>query len=131
MKSVTVMAGGLMLLCLLVFDGEACAAGRSGNVRSAGLQRGALFLKVRAGLIKGGWTPVRMHSPEYEYTGTERLLAERHIYEVEVCSMDRGSLCIFYYKKERRCLRVDTVGEQVNLMHVTRWDQTCPASENR
>jgi hypothetical protein len=116
----------LMLLCLPGFAGEAGTAERSNHVRSAGLQRGALFVEVRAGLIKSGWKPVRMHNAEYEYTGTERLLAERNIYEVEVCSTDRGSLCIFYYVMKQRCLRVDTVGEQVDTMRITRWDRTCP-----
>lgn len=132
MKSVT--ASGLfsafVLLCLLAVGGVVGAADRSSNATSASLHRGALFVAVRAALIKSGWKPVRMHDSEYEYTGTERLLAERHIYEVEACSTDRGSLCIFYYVMKKKCLRVDTVGEQVDAMRVTRWDQTCPTAVN-
>lgn len=119
-----------VLLCLPFVGGVVCAADRSSNAKGAGLHQGALFVEVRAGLIKSGWKPVRMHGSEYEYTGTERLLAERHIYEAEACSTDRGSLCIFYYVMKKKCLRVDTVGEQVDAMRVTRWAQTCPTGVN-
>jgi hypothetical protein len=132
MMSVTLnrVLGAFVLLCIPSVHSDVCAAERLSNAGSVGLQRGALFVAVRAGLIKTGWKPVRMHKPEYEYTGTERLLAERHIYEVEACSTDRGSLCIFYYTRQQRCLRVDTVGEQVNAMRVTRWDHTCGIRED-
>jgi len=68
-----------------------------------------------------------MHADDrYEYSGTEKRLADRHILEVDSCSTDRGSLCIFYYAKDGSCLRIDTIGEQVNSMRVTRWDDSCP-----
>jgi hypothetical protein len=132
MKSVTAsdFSRVFVMLCLPFVCGVVCAADRSSNATSASLHKGALFVAVRAGLIKSGWKPVRMHSSEYEYTGTERLLAERHIYEVEACSTDRGSLCIFYYAMKKKCLRIDTVGEQVDAMRVTRWDRTCPPGVN-
>jgi hypothetical protein len=103
----------------------------SGNIElfkqpSGPLHIGALFGGVRAGLLKTGWKPVRVHDPDYESSGTERLLTGRRIYEVEGCSTDMGSLCIFYYRKGRRCLRVNTVGEQVGMMRVTSWDDSCP-----
>ena len=91
------------------------------------LEKGALFVRVRARLIKSGWTPVRMHAADnYEYDGTEKRLIDRRFFEVDSCSTDRGSLCILYYAKDGVCLRVDTVGEQVNSMRVTRWDDSCP-----
>jgi hypothetical protein len=91
------------------------------------LQKGASFVGVRARLIKSGWKPVRMHADDgYEYDGTEKRLADRKFFEVDSCSTDSGSLCIFYYAKGGTCLRVDTVGEQVDEMRVTSWDDSCP-----
>jgi hypothetical protein len=91
------------------------------------LQKGALFVGVRARLIKSGWTPVRAHADGgSEYDGTEKRLADRKFFEVDSCSTDSGSLCIFYYAKDGTCLRVDTVGEHVDAMRVTRWDDSCP-----
>ena len=116
----------LLLLCLLGGAREVYSAEQSTNARNVSLKKGALFVSVRANLIKAGWRPAHIHDSEYEYTGTERILAERHIYEVEACSTDRGSLCIFYYVAKQGCLRIDTVGEKLDEMHVTRWDHTCP-----
>ena len=91
------------------------------------LQAGASFTRARSRLLALGWKPVRMHRDEgYEYSGTEKRLIARQFHEVDSCSTDRGSLCILYYTKQGACLRVDTIGEQVNLMRVTRWEYACP-----
>lgn len=95
------------------------------------LQEGESFPSARSRIIKSGWTPIRVHAGEnYEYDGTEKRLVERKFFEVDSCSTDRGSLCALYYKKGSTCLRVDTVGEQVDLMRVTRWEASCPAGES-
>ena len=91
------------------------------------LKVGESFLRARSRIIKSGWKPIRMHQNDgYEYSGTDRLLAERNIVEVDGCSTDAGVLCIFYYQKVGKCLRIDTVGENVAQIIVTRWSNECP-----
>jgi hypothetical protein len=132
MKSVAelkALAGASLLIFLSCSNGVAHASEQSTAVTNVHLhlQQGALFVGVRARLIKSGWKPVRMHAGDkYEYAGTEKRLAARHFLEVDSCSTDRGSVCVLYYAKEGTCLRVDTVGEQVDSMRVTRWDDSCP-----
>lgn len=97
------------------------------DVSSLRLKIGESFLGVRARLIRRGWTPIRMHSNDaYEYDGTEKRLAERGFLEVDSCSIDAGAHCILYYLKADKCLRLDTAGEQVTDMKITRWTEECP-----
>lgn len=104
-------------------------SGTSSNVKSAGLKSGEPFTKARSRLVKSGWEPIRRHrSDRYEYLGTEKELAGRGFMEVESCSVDAGSLCIFYYRRASSCLRVDTRGERIDYMKVTRWTNECPES---
>jgi hypothetical protein len=99
------------------------------KVENAGLKAGEPFTKARSRILKLGWAPVRMHrNDNYEYDGTEKELADRGVVEVDSCSLDAGVLCIFYYSKASECLRVDTKGEQIRYMSVTRWTNECPES---
>ena len=92
------------------------------------LKIGESFLAVRARIIRYGWKPVRMHSNDaYEYDGAEKRLAERGFLEVDSCSIDAAANCTLYYRNATKCLRVDTVGEQVDDMKVTRWMKECPS----
>jgi hypothetical protein len=92
------------------------------------LKVGEPFLSARAKILRSGWRPMGMHSNgEYEYSGTERVLADRKFSEVDYCSTDAGSLCVLYYSKGTKCLRLGTVGEQLKYMEVTRWTEECPA----
>jgi hypothetical protein len=103
------------------------AGGLPTSIAKVTLHEGALFVNVRSQLIKSGWKPIRMHkSDHYEYSGSETDLVKRHFLEVDSCSTDRGSLCIFYYAKSGTCLRVDTIGEEVDSMRVTGWRKSCP-----
>jgi hypothetical protein len=121
------LAGASLLIFLSCSNGVVRASQQSAAVSDLRLQQGALFVNVRARLIESGWQPVRVHAGDnYEYAGTEKRLAARHFFEVDSCSTDRGSLCILYYAKDGTCLRVDTAGERVNSMRVTRWDDSCP-----
>jgi hypothetical protein len=91
------------------------------------LKTGESFVATRARIIRHGWTPIRMHSNDtYEYDGAEKRLAERGFLEVDSCSTDAGAHCILYYLKADKCLRLDTVGEQVIDMKITRWTEECP-----
>jgi hypothetical protein len=91
------------------------------------LKVGEQFLRARSRIIKLGWKPTPMHQNDgYERSGTDRLLAERKVFEVDACSVDAGVLCIFYYSKMAKCLRVDTVGENVGEITVTHWTEECP-----
>jgi hypothetical protein len=116
-----------LLIFLSCSNGVVRASEQSVAVTDPRLQQGALFVNVRVRLIKSGWKPVRLHAGDnYEYSGTEKRLTARHFFEVDSCSTDRGSLCILYYAKDGTCLRVDTEGERVDSMRVTRWDDSCP-----
>jgi len=120
-------AGAALLLALCLPDGAARVDKHATALMNLRLQEGASFVHVRSYLIKSGWKPVRMHAGDsYEYDGTEKRLADRNFIEVDSCSTDRGSMYIFYYAKDGMCLRIDTLGEQVDEMRVTRWDDSCP-----
>jgi hypothetical protein len=95
------------------------------------LQAGESFLEARSRIIRFGWKPIRMHGNDnYEYDGAEKRLAERSFLEVDSCSIDAGANCILYYSKAAKCLRIDTVGEQVAQMKVTRWTNECPVEHS-
>lgn len=105
-------------------------AGKTSDIEQVQLKVGESFLAARARLLKFGWKPVHMHkSGNYEYSGAEVRLVERKFFEVGTCSTDAGANCILYYRKPRQCLRLDTVGEQVNHMTVTRWESECPPAQ--
>ena len=94
---------------------------------SPSLKVGEPFLIARARILRTGWHPTRMHSNDgYEYSGAEKELADRNFLEVDSCSIDAGALCVLYYSKGGQCLRVDTVGERLIEMKVTRWTDECP-----
>jgi hypothetical protein len=92
----------------------------------AGIAIGERLVAARAKLVKQGWKPTPMHTTDgYEYSGVEKELAARKLFELDTCSFD-SSRCILYYSKKAACLRVDTIGEQFNEMKVTRWTSECP-----
>ena len=94
------------------------------------LKIGESFLRARSRIISAGWTPVRTHQDDgYEFSGAEKELVEKHVLEVDTCSVDAGVLCIFYYKKQDKCLRLDTLGEDVRNMTVRRWAEECPVRD--
>jgi hypothetical protein len=89
------------------------------------LKTGYSFTESRRFLIKDGWMPVRMHANDnYEYDGVEKELVTLKILEVESCSIDT-SRCIFFYKKNNKCLRLDAMGEHVSIMKIVRWSNEC------
>ncbi|MCU7248051.1 hypothetical protein [Pseudomonas koreensis] len=92
----------------------------------AGIAVDEPLVSARSNLIKQGWKPTRMHTSDgYEYSGVERELAAHNFLELDTCSFD-SSRCILFYSKKGACLRVDTMGEQLNDMTVTRWADECP-----
>jgi len=92
----------------------------------AGIAVDESLVSARSKLIEQGWKPTRMHTRDgYEYSGVERELAARDFLEVDTCSFD-SSRCILFYSKKGTCLRVDTMGEQLKGMTVTRWRNECP-----
>lgn len=102
------------------------------DIENLAMRVGEQFLVVRARILRNSWQPIRMHiNDDYEYFGAEKELADRQFLEVDSCSMDAGALCILYYGKGRECLRVDTIGEQLKDMKVTRWTDECPVSKSQ
>ncbi|WP_085702182.1 hypothetical protein [Pseudomonas sp. B15(2017)] len=92
----------------------------------AGIAVDETLVSARSKLIKQGWKPTRMHTRDgYEYSGVERELAARDFLELDTCSFD-SSRCILFYSKKNACLRVDTIGERLKDMTVTRWSDECP-----
>lgn len=92
----------------------------------AGIVEGEALLSARAKLIEQGWRPTRRHAADgYEYSGAELQLAGHKIVELDSCSMD-SSRCILYYSRNGKCLRMDSIGEQLRDMTVTRWTDECP-----
>ncbi|MCU0121719.1 hypothetical protein N8H74_25955 [Pseudomonas sp. B2M1-30] len=92
----------------------------------AGIAVDEPLVSARSKLIKQGWKPTRMHASDgYEYSGVERELAVHNFEELDTCSFDT-SRCILFYSKKGACLRVDTIGEQLKDMTVTRWTDECP-----
>ncbi|WP_236178984.1 MULTISPECIES: hypothetical protein [Pseudomonas] len=92
----------------------------------AGIAVDEPLVSARSKLIEQGWKPTRMHTSDgYEYSGVERELAARNFLELDTCSFD-SSRCILFYSKKGACLRVDTMGEQLKDMTVTRWTDECP-----
>lgn len=80
------------------------------EARANYLKKDAPFTETRARLIKDKWKPVRMHLQDhYVYEGVEKELFHRKFTEVDTCSM-ATSRCILFYKKNDRCLRLDTIG---------------------
>lgn len=72
--------------------------------------------------------PMRRHATDgYEYSGAELQLTGRKMFEVDSCSMD-SSRCILYYSKKGKCLRIDSIGERLRDMTVTRWADECPGA---
>ncbi len=130
----------IVIASLTVFLGlSAEVKGASGNDNSrkkAGisdlrLKVGESFLQARSRIVGHGWKPIRMHfNDNYEYDGAEKRLAEHRFLEVDSCSIDAGANCILYYSKAGRCLRLDTVGEQVVDMKVARWTNECPPGKS-
>lgn len=92
----------------------------------AGITAGQPLTQARATLIQQGWQPIRRHATDsYDYSGAELELTKRKIFEVDSCSSD-SSRCILYYRKNGGCLRMDTIGEKLGDMTVTRWTNECP-----
>ncbi|POA34668.1 hypothetical protein [Pseudomonas sp. GW456-12-1-14-TSB6] len=92
----------------------------------AGIAVDEPLVSARSKLIRQGWKPTRMHTSDgYEYSGVERELAARDFLELDTCSFD-SSRCILFYSKKGACLRVDTMGEQLKEITVTRWANECP-----
>lgn len=95
------------------------------------IHEGQAFVAARRVLLKDRWRPIPMHTEGgYAYEGVEKHLIKRGFNEVDSCSMD-SSRCILFYRKGVRCLRVDTIGEQVAIMKVVQWSHECPDAAPR
>ena len=123
----------MAVVCCCVFASSAYADGVPRDVQRgpAGITTGQPLLNARATLIKHGWKPIRRHTDDgYEYSGAELELTARKIFEVDTCSSD-SSRCVLFYAKKGDCLRMDTIGERLNWMTVTRWANECPDAPPR
>lgn len=103
----------LQLLLVIVF---------SINAEGKELEEGMHLIVARKSLISNDWRPI-LTKPVYG--GTEKILINANINEVESCAMDTP-LCIFNYRKDNKCLRLFTEGEEIKDMRVTSWSEDCP-----
>jgi hypothetical protein len=111
--------GSLIFASLLIITTSCFAS-------TDGLKKGQGFLKARKALQEHGWKPVDVHASDgYEFIGVERILRDSKIYEVDSCAIDKA-LCIFSYKKNGKCLRLLTHGEELTDMKVDSWSNDCP-----
>jgi hypothetical protein len=91
-----------------------------------GGEDGSFFLKKRDRLLSEGWQPKRMHRVnEYDYIGFEKYIISRKFYELESCSVDNKSFCIFNYVKGDKCLRITTEGEEFRSLRVISISSEC------
>jgi hypothetical protein len=90
------------------------------------LKEGELFTKTRAQLLRDKWKPIPMNlHNKYAYEALAQKLVNQKFTEVEACSVDTSN-CDFFYKKDGKCLRLDTIGEQIKIMKVVQWSNECP-----
>ena len=90
--------------------------------------------KVRAELLKDGWTPVRIDSklPNGAVENQEPdalLLFQAGFFEVESCSGTDANVCFFNYQKNGQCLRLTTEGEYfppIGEPGLVSWSHDCP-----
>ncbi|WP_332878056.1 hypothetical protein [Massilia sp. S19_KUP03_FR1] len=90
------------------------------------LEKGMPFTQVRKQLLDQRWKPVR--SQQTEHLAVDRALLERHIVEVESCTVD--SFCIFRYTKGTKCLKVVAQGETLPGLLIVGWDMACPSKKH-
>ena len=90
------------------------------------IHEGQTFMAARQALLKNRWRPIPIHTrPDQANEGVEKRLIKRGIYEFDSCSMD-SSRCILFYERRAHCLRVDTIGERVEIMTIVQWSDECP-----
>lgn len=93
---------------------------------SGHLKEGMPFTTARAHIVKDHWKPLLMRDRAgLDSDVLEKELVKGGFGEVYICSSDSSS-CIFYYKKGRACLRLDTAGEHVRAMKLVAWSKDCP-----
>lgn len=116
----------VFLCCLSAGATLADGVPKASEKGPAGIAVDEPLLRARAKLIKQGWKPTRRHAlDKYEYSGAELELVRRKFLEVDSCSSD-SSRCVLFYSKDGVCLRMDTIGEKLADMVVTRWTDECP-----
>lgn len=90
--------------------------------------------KVRAEVLKDGWTPVRidskLHNGAVENQEPDALLLfQAGFFEVESCSGTDANVCFFNYQKNGQCLRLTTEGEYFppkGEPGLVSWSHDCP-----
>lgn len=98
------------------------------------LHAGVPISKVRAELLKDGWTPVRIdkrfsQGPVENQSGDGRVILEAGFFEVETCSGTDSNVCFFNYQKNGQCLRLTTEGEYIPSVGepiLVSWSHDCP-----
>ncbi|TMU69396.1 hypothetical protein FGA82_30450 [Pseudomonas fluorescens] len=80
------------------------------------------FQSARKALLHDGWKPNPTYPGEF---GVENIMRRNGFVEIESCTMGIQH-CSFNYTKNRTCLGVGTVGEDVKTMKVYSWNFKCP-----
>jgi hypothetical protein len=89
------------------------------------IKPGDRFTVAAAKLREAGWLPdPQAHAFAGEYFGTDRELVRRGYPEVDFCSVDTAH-CVYQYVKGSGCLRLKTLGEQIERMRVVGVSNQC------
>lgn len=105
------------------------------------LKKGEPFTQARQKILRAGWKPLETHTRMGGDGVMERTwssagdLFKAGFREVESCSGTGINPCNFFYKKQKQCLRLVTVGEYLVEYHaqpkVDNWFYECPTPEMR
>ncbi|SDS04388.1 hypothetical protein [Pseudomonas prosekii] len=101
-----------------IFISSLCFVCLHANAMDVPIKEGMAFVKARKLLIKDGWQPNPTYTGEY---GVENIILRAGFIEIESCTMG-VQYCGFNYTKDKTCLGVGTVGEEVKDMKIYSWD---------
>jgi len=100
-----------------------CCVSIFANATDLPIKKGMPFLSTRTALIKNGWKSNITN--ETELVGTEVSLRNRGALEIERCT-EGVQYCEFNYIKNKNCLGVGTVGEEIKDMKIYSWNFEYP-----
>jgi hypothetical protein len=117
------MAQILCMMFLILHPADSWANGLR-NVN--GVKIGMKLRAARKILFHEGWKKLIYDQQDKDYVnGMKSDLLKSNINEIRSCAEDR-SFCTFFYSKGKKCLKMETEGEQIPNMRVMYLDFRCP-----
>lgn len=119
-------------------DQGGARAGKAQELGPAGISKGDGYLGARRKLIGEGWKPVVTHFKDrdgeeirLQSGGTDLIKAGYK--EIQYCAGTGLGACLFNFKKDGVCLRVQTLGEYAPGKYdvvVNAWSNKCPRADD-